>query len=302
MSRRYRLLEGLNLLFSPFLKNIKVRPMLKYNFAKKSIIVLLLIILFNSGKANFFDKDPWFTSKDLMIKNKTFFELFGGVVSPDMTYSIKSFNKIEQVPLFLYDVGISLRFQRGKWFSFSPRLTYLCQGVSINNDLKYRLRANYVNFSIPLELQFELNKKMNKSVTRFFFYATPYIATPISVNLKTNIYSDWLSYSEMNVLNVGGEAGLGFRIPTYSLEGSSNITIRLSYLRGLNDTYTKLEKNIVNQTLRDQLYLDGGKRYNSAVLLTIGIEIPVKAKKYVSFTAGGDGKKNYKRVVVVDEK
>jgi hypothetical protein len=37
-------------------------------------------------------------------------------------------------------------------------------------------------------------------------------------------------------------------------------------------------------------------------MLTIGIEIPLKAKKFVSFTAGGNGKKNYKRVVVVDEK
>jgi hypothetical protein len=276
--------------------------MLKCNFAKKSTLFILMLIISFISKAMLTDGDPWFTSKDKMIKNKTFIELFGGSVYSNMNYSAKSFNTVERVPLFTYDTGISIRFQRGKWFSFSPRLTYLCQGVSFDDDLKYKLRANYVNFSVPLELQFGLRNKMNKSIPKIFFYATPYIGTPISYHIKNNVYSDWLSYSEMSVFNMGVEAGFGFRIPTFSLEGSSNITIRLSYLRGLIDTYTKLEKTIVNQPLREQLFLDGGKRFNSAIKLTIGIEIPVKTKKYVSFTAGGDGKKNYKRVVVVDEK
>jgi hypothetical protein len=275
---------------------------LKINYVMKIALLLLIILLSISVEANYFNKDPWFTSKDLMIKDKTYFELFGGAVYPDMTYSIKSFNKIEQDLLFLYDVGISLRFQRSKWFSYSPRLTFFGEGISIKDELKYRFSAKYISFSCPVELQFELEKKMNQSVSKIFFYVTPYLATQVSVHIGTKEYSNWLEFREMKTINWGGEVGVGMRIPTFSLEGRSNILIRLSYLRGLNDTYTKFERDIAFQSLKNKLYVNDGKRYNSAIRLTIGIEIPLKNKKTISFTAGGKGKQNYKRVVVVDEK
>jgi hypothetical protein len=280
----------------------KTDPMLKIKFVRKITLLILVILLSLSVEANFFKKDPWFTSKDLMIKNKTYFELFGGAVYPDMTYSIKSFNKVEQDPLFLYDIGISFRFQRGKWFSFSPRLTFLGQGISMKDDLKYRFNAKYVSFSFPVELQFDLTKKMNKSNLKFFFYAGPYIATPVLVHIETKEYSKRLAYKEMNTINWGGEVGVGIRIPTFSLEGRSNIHVRLSFLRGLNDTNTKYERDITDQSQKDQLYVNDGKRFNSAIKLTIGIEIPLKARKLDTFTAGGHGKHYYKKVVVVDEK
>jgi hypothetical protein len=276
--------------------------MLDIKFVKKIILLFWVILLSFSAEANFLKKDPWFTSKDLMIKDKTYFELFGGAVYSNMTYSLKSLNIAERNPLILYDAGISLRFQRGKWFSFAPRLTLLNQGVSMKDELKYRFNANYLSFSFPVELQFELSNKMNRSVSRIFFYMTPYIATPISVHIVTNEYSNWLLLNEMKTINWGGEAGVGLRIPTFSLEGRSNISVRLSYLRGFNNTYTQFEKNLTTQSQRDQLYVIDGKRFNNAIKLTVGIEIPLKNKKIVSFTAGGNGKKNYKRVVVVDEK
>jgi hypothetical protein len=281
---------------------IKTDPMLKFNFVIKSTLFLLFIIVSFTGNANSSHEEPWFTSKDMMIKHKTFIELFGGPLYSNISYSKSPFNKMEQKPIFLYDAGLSIRFQQGKWFSFSPRFTFICQGIAFENNMKYNLRSNYLSFSFPVELQFELNKKLNKSVTKFFFYASPFVATPVSVHIKTTDYSNWLTSDEIGVIDLGGEAGFGFRIPTFSLEGSSNITIRLSYMRGVNDTYTRFEKNIINQSQQEKLFLNGGERYNSAVKLTIGVEIPMKAKKYVSFTAGGNGKKNYKRVVVVDEK
>jgi hypothetical protein len=272
------------------------------NIFMKLPLVLLLLFISCIVSANFKDDDPWFTSKDLLIKNKTFFELFGGAVYPDMKYSDKSPSNIEHNPFFSWDAGISLRFQRGKWFSFVPRFTFLGQGVSMNDELKYRLIAKYVSFTFPVEIQLDLSKEMNKSTPKIFFYLGPYIATPISVNIITKGSSKWLLNSEMNKINYGAEAGIGFRIPTFTLEGRSNINLRLSYMRGLNDTYSVYEKGIQDQSKRAQLYINDGKRFNSGIKLTVCIEIPLKAKKYVSFTAGGNGKKNYKRVVVVDEK
>jgi hypothetical protein len=111
-----------------------------------------------------------------------------------------------------------------------------------------------------------------------------------------------LKAGDITTINWGGEGGLGIRISTFSLESRSNINLRLSYLQGFNDTYSAFEKNRQDQSTTQKLYLDGGKRFNNVIKLTIGIEIPFKNRKLVSFTAGGDGKKTYKKVVVVDEK
>ena len=219
-----------------------------------------------------------------------------------MIYSAKSVGKMEQDPYFLWDYGFALRFQRGKKFSFIPRFTYFGQGISIKDDLNYRLRLNAFSFSFPLELQYDLKKERNVSIPKFFIYAGPYISLPVSARIMTNDYSKWVGFKGMNKINYGGEVGVGFRIPTYSVEGSSNVQVRVSYLRGFNDTYTKFERDITDQSLRDKLYINDGKRFNSAIKLTVGVEIPFKTRKYISFTAGGDGKKNYKRVVVIDEK
>jgi len=261
-----------------------------------------MFLLSLNASANFRNDNPWFTSKDLLVKNKTFFELFGGAVYPDMIYSEKSIINVEHKPLFSYDAGVSIRFQRGKWFSFSPRFTFLGQGVSMNDELKYRLLSKYVSFTLPVEFQIDLSQKMNKSNPKIYFYFGPYIATPASINILTNGSSVWLKRSEMTIINYGAEAGLGIRIPTFTLDGRSNINLRLSYLRGLNDTYSVYEKGIKDQSKRAQLYINDGQRFNSGIKLTVCIEIPLKTKKFVTFTAGGDGKKNYKRVVVVDEK
>jgi hypothetical protein len=273
------------------------------SFVRMKISIFLLISFLSlSALAQVTEKNPWFTSKDLLIKNKTYFELFGGAVYPQMIYSNKAFNKAEHDPLFLYDAGVSLRFQRGKWFSFSPRFTFFGQGISMKDELKYTYKANYISFSLPFEMQFDLGKEMNKSVSKLFIYTGPYIATPVSVHIQTKNHSNWLSISEMKRINWGAEAGIGIRIPTFTLEGRSFMNIRLSYLHGFNDTYSEYEKKLVDQSIKDEFYVDNGKRFNSSIKLTICIEIPLKAKKFVSFTAGGDGKKNYKRVVVVDEK
>lgn len=276
--------------------------MLRVNLFLKTTLVLLMFILSLTASANFEKDDTWFTSRDLLIKNKTFFEIFGGAVYPNMVYSNKSFDQIERTPYFIYDAGVSLRFQRGKWFSYSPRLTYFGQGISMNDALKYQLRENSVGFSFPFELQFDLSKEMNKSISKLFFYAGPFVSIPVSAHIQTANFTEWLNYNDMKTFDYGGEIGVGVRIPTFSLEGSSIFLFRLSYQRGFNNTFTQYEKSIVDQAKRNQLYVNDGKRFYSALKLTIGIELPLKQKKMVSFTAGGNGKKNYKRVVVVDEK
>lgn len=276
--------------------------MLKVKSMLKTSLILIVLSLSIIASAQVSEKNPWFKSKDLLIGNQTCFELFGGAVYPNMTYSTKAFNSVERNQVFLYEVGFSFRFQRGKWFSVSPRLSYFGQGVSMKDENNYSFRMDNLSFALPVEMQFALGKNERKGITKFFVFAGPYIAYPVSGNISAGDFSYDLKAGDITTINWGGEGGLGIRISTFSLESRSNINLRLSYLQGFYDTYSAFEKNRQDQSTTQKLYLDGGKRLNNVIKLTIGIEIPFKNRKLVSFTAGGDGKKTYKKVVVVDEK
>jgi len=163
------------------------------------------------------------------------------------------------------------------------------------------MKLNYLNFSVPVDLQFPLGKRNQTGTTKFFIYAGPYIALPVSANIAAGGFSGNLKMADLTKPDYGLDAGLGFRIPTFSLESRSYLTLRLCYTRGFADTYS-LAESTMNTAINDQLFLDGGKRYSSCIKLIVGVEIPLKNKKMISFTAGGDGKKNFKKIVIIDEK
>jgi hypothetical protein len=182
-----------------------------------------------------------------------------------------------------------------------PRLSYAEQGIAFNDGGNYELKMNYINLSLPVELQLQIGERNLVGATRVFLFAGPYVAVPFSGKISSGEFLQTLTMGEMAFPDYGIDAGLGFRIPTFSLESRSFLTIRLAYTRGFANTYSSSESNI-NASLNEKLYLDGGKRFNSGLKLIVGVEIPKKSKRVISFTAGGDGKKNYKKAVIVDEK
>jgi len=246
-------------------------------------------------------KNPWFTSKDNMAGTRVYYELFGGISSPSMIYSNSNYNNAVRTTQILPELGLSARFQFKKWVSLIPRFSYAQQGVSFQNGNNYTLTTNNVNFSLPVELQLQIGKRNLVGATRIFFFAGPYIGIPFSGKITSGDFSSSLEMSDLTYPDYGIEGGLGIRIPTFSLESRSFLNIRLSYTRGFADTYSAAESEI-NPAMNERLYLDGGERFNGGFKLILGIEIPKKSKKVISFTAGGDGKKNYKKAVIVDEK
>jgi hypothetical protein len=276
--------------------------MLKVVLRKYLLIVFVVIITSMTVLGQVKDvKNPWFTKKDKLIGKKVYWELFGGLTYPKMIYSFTVYDQNKRKSLFLPDVGLASRFQMRKWFSLNPRLSYSPQGVAFPGSNDYKLTLNYLKFSLPVDFQFMIGKRNQIGTSKFFLFAGPYVSLPLSEKLSTGEFSYSIKMGDMNIPDYGVNAGFGLRIPTFSLESSSYITLRLEYDRGFSDTYSANESSVA-PVLDERLYLNGGKRYNSAFKLIVGIEIPHKNKKMISFTAGGDGKKNYKKVVIIDEK
>jgi hypothetical protein len=270
---------------------------------KRFLFVLLFLIV--SGflcpeNVKAFD-EPWFTPKDNLRGNKVFYELFGGISYPYMVYSNSTYDNIKRNLVTLPDFGISARFQFKKVFSINPRISYSGQTISIADKSNYQLKSDNINLTIPFDFQFQLGERDQTGTTKLFFFAGPYIALPFSEKISTGTFSANLKMKDLTIPDYGVEAGFGFRIPTFSLEGRSFLSIRLSYFRGFADTYS-LKESALNPLLNSRLYLDGGKRFNNGFKLILGIELPQKNKKVISFNAGGDSKKSYKRVVIIDEK
>jgi hypothetical protein len=270
---------------------------------KKYLLIVLLLILsgFVSWGKEQVEDSPWFTPKENLIGKKVYYELFGGISYPKMVFTNYYYNQIKRNSILLPDFGASVRMQFYRKFSFNPRLSYSRQVLSFNNGSNYQLKSNGITLSLPIDFQFQMGSRDQTSTAKLFFFFGPYIAVPFSENITTGSFSAKLKMGDLKIPDFGIDTGLGFRIPTFSLEGRSLISIRLSYFRGFVDTYSE-EESKVNPLLNDRLYLNGGKRFNGGVKLILGVEIPKRNKRIISFTAGGDRNKTYKKIVIVDEK
>ena len=276
--------------------------MQKFTTGIKLTAIIMLMLVYVSGFSKEPDENTWFSPKDKMIGNTTYFQLLGGAVYSNMSFTNKEYKNLQRGYLFLPEAGCSFRFQRGTHFSFSTALSYYGQGLTLKEGYEYNLRLNYIGLRIPVEIQFPISKNVHTGITKLFFFAGPYIATPFSGSISVPGFTQKLKFSDINKLNWGAEAGMGIRIPTFSLEGHSNMCLVISYLRGFSDTYTSYEKNATGTSSGEDIYIAGGQRYNNGIKLTFLIELPMHNKKTVSFTAGGDGKKNYKRVIIMKDK
>jgi hypothetical protein len=236
-----------------------------------------------------------------MAGTRIYYELFGGVSSPTMIYSNSYYDNVVRTSQILPEFGLSARFQFKKWASLIPRFSYIQQGINFQDGNGYTLTTNNINFSLPVEFQLQIGKSNLVGATRVFFFAGPYIGIPFSGKITSGDFSSNLELNDLTYPDYGAEAGLGIRIPTFSLESRSFLNIRFSYTRGFANTYSVAE-SAINPAMNEKLYLNGGERFNGGFKLILGIEIPKKSKRVISFTAGGDGKKNYKKAVIVDEK
>lgn len=266
---------------------------------KRYLILFLYVVAFTiNGMAQ---KNPWY-SKDMNSTGCCYIELSGGGNYNFVDFSDKNYIPIKTNHLIFPEFGISYRAQLARWFSVSPRLFFLKLGETVSQTEKYTIGINDLSLLLPVDFQISLGGKRKRGITKIHMYAGPYGAIPLFANISTKNNSSQLPTSELSPWNYGIETGIGIRIPTFSLEASSNLNFRIAYRRGFSPLYQDQNIKAGAPFADHDITLIGGNRFNQSVSLVVGIEIPMKSKNFVSFTAGGDGKKNYKKVVVIDDK
>ncbi len=272
----------------------------------KSIIITVILLV--TAEMAFCQKGPWFKDKEKFIESCCHLEIFGGISLPGMKYSDPAVSSLDNDLFVLPDFGASFRYQKIKPFSFGARISYSGMGVHFSDIsgfypqgstmVGYSLKIFYLTLSSPFEYQVDIIKSIRGGNPKTFFYLTPYISTPMSASVESsNTSLNLKSGKDIKKFDCGAEVGFGFRIPTFSLEDRSNLILRFSFLQGFIDSYPTDNNKVLNPKF---LVVDG-TRYNSAAKVTLCIEIPLKPQKVISYTAGGDGKKNYKKVVNIKD-
>lgn len=266
---------------------------------KHNLILFLFVVAFTTnGMAQ---KNPWY-SKDMNSNACRYVELSGGGNYNFMDFSDKNYIPLKTNYLILPEFGITYRAQFSRWFSVSPRLFFFKLGEVVSQTENYTLGINDLGLLVPIDFQIPLGGKRKRGITKIHMYVGPYGAIPLFANITTKKNSLHMSTNELTPWNYGVETGIGIRIPTFTLEASSNLNFRIAYRRGFSPLYQDLNIKAGAPFADNDITLIGGNRFNQSISLVVGIEIPMKSKSFVSFTAGGDGKKNYKKVVVIDDK
>ncbi len=270
-----------------------------YTSYKRYLILFIIVAAFTiTGMAQ---KNPWY-SKDMNSTGCCYVELSGGGSYSTVVFNDKNYIPLKTNFLIFPEFGITYRAQFSKSFSVSPRLFFLKIGETVSQTEKYTLTINDLSLLLPVDFQISLGGKRKRGITKIHMYAGPYGAIPLFANITTKKNSLRMSSNELTPWNYGIETGIGIRIPTFTLEASSNLNFRIAYRRGFSPLYQDLNIKAGAPFADNDITLIGGNRFNQSISLVVGIEIPMKSKSFVSFTAGGDGKKNYKKVVVIDDK
>lgn len=245
-----------------------------------------------------FAQSPFGVSKEVFKKSLYHIEISAGAMSPSIGFSGTPFDNIQRSFGVDKTGGLAFRVQFKEKISFSTQIAYRSASVSIPEYNDYCIRAHYINLFTPFEFNCNIIRRKRKSDICFLLFAGPYVANNMGGDMSVTGNSIKLTASEINQFDYGFESGLGMRIPVYSLGEKSNITIKASYVCGLANTYpVSLQKYTSNEQSKFLLSTQGN-RYVRGVQFSLTYEILLEKKAASYFTAGGDGKKTYKKFLV----
>ncbi|MDA3930177.1 MAG: hypothetical protein PF541_14605, partial [Prolixibacteraceae bacterium] len=166
-------------------------------------------------------------------------------------------------------------------------------------ESKYRLNLKNLNLFIPIEFDYNVFKLKSKGRPMLVVFAGPYVANNIGgeiIRLENKVP---ITINEVAKWDYGIEGGLGFRIPTFSADGGGNLSLKASYYLGLKNTLPKSISGYNDLEMNQYMLTTTGKRMNRGIRISIGYEFSLEKKKRTTFTAGGDGKRTYKRYVII---
>ena len=259
----------------------------------KALIVILLFFV----SINLFAQSPFGVSKEHLEKKLFYVELMGGTVLPDIKFSGTSFSDAKSSRYFDKTGGVSFRFENKRFFSITAQLSYCGLGGYFPDNDDFKLKANYLNLFIPVELGCRMFSKKKKNGPCMILFAGPYGAKQIGGHISSNTLDIELTDNDISNWDYGAEGGIGLRIPTYSLNGHSNLTLKASYYRGFANTFPETI-DYDSEQMTERMLSETGERYQCGFKLSLSYGFSLEKRQVSTFTAGGDGKKTYKKFLV----
>lgn len=258
----------------------------------------LLLIAFLTFASNLFAQGTWGPDKSFNEVSDFYLELIGGYALSEMQYSDPAFELFDKENLMKPTMGLALRYHLNKMLSLGMSANYQSLGLTLVSDDSYSLKANYISVGLPVTFDCCVRKK-KRLLPNLFVYASPYIAYNLNNELGVNDVFSPMSDDDMAKLDYGAEAGLGVRIPTFSMDGKSYLNIKASFFQGLANTLPASIPVYSDQPVASMFLTSNGNRLNQGIRLTITYELSLEKRKMTTFTAGGDGKRTYKKYVNV---
>lgn len=223
--------------------------------------------------------------------NIFYFELSGGTL---MNSGTPIFDRTN----FAHNESLALRYQFSNNYSFASQLSYSSHGVQFGQNNDYLYRSNYLTLFTPAEIELKLSKSKVKISSMMLVFGGPYITNNVGGNINDNNEVQPLSNDELFSWDYGFETGLGFRIPVFSTNTRSNITFKASYYQGMADiaplAYTNFNSNLKSAMINEEVSIN-----NRGFKISVCIEFSLKKLKTTTYTAGGNGKSTYERLVLI---
>jgi hypothetical protein len=259
---------------------------------------LFILLVFIAVTASVWAETPWFPPTNLIKAKKTYFELFGGMQQADMRFDSPGFPGLKRNFDPKVAAGFGFRYQVGDYFSSGLYAVYSQNGISLGEENHYSFYSD--NFGIYWPVEYHIKICPDPKVkTRLFVQAGPYFSVPVGGRVISGNYTLPMTKALVAPIDYGVEVGSGVRVAVFSLQGRSYIRLKASYFRGFANTYSESELNGTARSINQSIYSVTGKRVNQGLRLIFSIEIPLEREDVVTFTAGGDGKKTYKRFVMM---
>lgn len=178
--------------------------------------------------------------------------------------------------------GVFAEFEFGekRLFSIRPEVNWLSRGTKINDDdLDYKLNAKYVDFRVPLILNFGSYEGV-----RPYLYAAPIIGFVrggnITLSDATGDYDIDVTKANMADTYFAGAIGAGIKIPIHLNDRKRlQLAFEANYQYGFTDTYSNMEKDGDAIALNRPVYHINGNRKLQGLEITATLSVPLSIFK-----------------------
>ena len=171
-------------------------------------------------------------------------------------------------------------FGENQVFSIRPEVDFLNRGTKISdNDLDYKLKVRYVDFRLPLILNFG-----NAGGIRPYVYVAPVFGFvnggKITLDDATGSYNVKASKANVSDTYIAGALGLGVKCPVHIGNNKLfHLGIEANYQMGFTDTYSSMEKDGDAIAVNRPFYDVRGSRKLHGFEIAASVSVPLSIFK-----------------------